>query len=104
MAKPTYEELERRVKELEKIAGDLIDKAMDYEQDEGFELSILYNISEALTTTMDLDELLAIVCDEVRKALLAEGAGVLLYDEHRRDLYWRQCATQGRYLRRNRTN
>lgn len=90
MAKPTYEELERRVKELEKIAGDLIDKAMDYEQDEGFELSILYNISEALTTTMDLDELLAIVCDEVRKALLAEGAGVLLYDEHRGDLYWRQ--------------
>jgi GAF domain-containing protein len=90
MAKPTYEELERRVKELEKIAGDLIDKAMDYEQDEGFELSILYSISEALTTTMDLDELLAIVCDEVRKALLAEGAGVLLYDEHRGDLYWRQ--------------
>lgn len=90
MPKPTYEELERRVKELEKIAGDLIDKAMDYEQDEGFELSILYNISEALTTTMELDELLAIVCGEVRKALLAEGAGVLLYDENRGDLYWRQ--------------
>ncbi|MBI5251921.1 MAG: GAF domain-containing protein [Desulfomonile tiedjei] len=90
MPKPTYEQLERRVKELEKIAGDLIGKAMDYEQDDGFELSILYNISEALTTTRELDELLAIVCDEVRKALLAEGAGVLLYDETRGDLYWRQ--------------
>ncbi len=106
MPKPTYEELERRVRELEKIAGDLIDKAMDYDEDEGFELSILYNISEALTTTMELDELLAIVCDEARKALLAEGAGVLLYDETRGDLYWRQVrdarqilAAQSRDLR-----
>ena len=90
MPKPTYEDLERRVKELEKIAGDLIDNAMDMEEHELFDLSILCNISQALASTMDLDKLLAIVIDEVNKALLTEGAGVLLYDEHRGDLYWRQ--------------
>ncbi len=90
MAKPTYEELERRVKELEKIAGDLIDNAMDMEEHELFDLSILCNISQALASTMDLDKLLAIVIDEVNKALLSEGAGVLLYDERHGDLYWRQ--------------
>ncbi len=90
MPKPTYEELEQRVKELEQIAGDFIDKEIVFEQDEGFELAILFNISQAVASTMEMDELLAIVCDEVRKALLAEGAGVLLYDEHRGDLYWRQ--------------
>jgi GAF domain-containing protein len=90
MPKHTYEELEQRVKDLERIAGEFIDKAMDFEDHEVFELSVLCNISEALQSTMDLDELLAIIIDEVNKALLAEGAGVLLYDEHRGDLYWRQ--------------
>ncbi len=88
--KPTYEELERRVKELEKIAGNLIENAMDEEQHELFDLSVLVNVSEALASTIDLDELLLIIIDEVNKALLSEGAGVLLYDEHRGDLYWRQ--------------
>ena len=78
MPKPTYEELERRVEELEKIAGDLIDNAMDMEEHELFDLSILCNVSQALASTMDLDKLLAIVIDEVNKALLTEGAGVLL--------------------------
>jgi GAF domain-containing protein len=90
MPKPTYEELEQRVKDLEAIAGEFIDKAMDFEDHEVFELSVLCNISEALQSTMDLDALLAIIIDEVNKALLAEGAGVLLYDENRGDLYWRQ--------------
>ena len=90
MPKPTYEELEKRVNELEKIAGDLIDTAMDQEDQELFDLSVLCNISQALASTMDLDELLVIIIDEVNKALLTEGAGVLLYDEHRGDLYWRQ--------------
>ncbi|MEW6136834.1 MAG: GAF domain-containing sensor histidine kinase [Thermodesulfobacteriota bacterium] len=90
MAKPTYEQLELRVKELEKIAGDCIDTAMELEHHELFELSILCNISQALASTMDLDEMLMIVIDEVNKALLVEGAGVLLYDETRGDLYWRQ--------------
>jgi GAF domain-containing protein len=90
MPKPSYEELEQRIKDLEEIAGIFIDKAMDFEDHEVFELSVLCNISEALQSTMDLDELLAIIIDEVNKALLAEGAGVLLYDENRGDLYWRQ--------------
>jgi len=88
--KPTYEELERRVRELERIAGDLIDNAMDMEDQELYDLSILCNISQALASTMDLDELLLIIIDEVNKAVLTEGAGVLLYDEHRGDLYWKQ--------------
>jgi GAF domain-containing protein len=87
-AKPSYQELETRVKELEKLLGGIISNASD--DHELFELAILSNISEALASTMDLNELLAIVIDEVNKALLAEGAGVLLYDENRGDLYWKQ--------------
>jgi len=90
MPKPTYEELQGRVKELEKLVGDLMDSAMDQEHHELFDLSILCNVSQALASTMELDELLKIVIDEVNKALLTEGAGVLLYDEHRGDLYWKQ--------------
>lgn len=90
MTKPTYEQLEQRVKALEKMAGDSIDSAMELQHHELFELSILCNVSQALATTMDLDEMLVIVIDEVNKALLTEGAGVLLYDENRGDLYWRQ--------------
>jgi GAF domain-containing protein len=98
MSAPTYEQLETRVKELEKLTGELIDHAMDSEQHELFDLSILCNISQALASTMELDELLAIVIDEVNKALLTEGAGVLLYDEHRGDLYWRQVRDARRIL------
>ena len=90
MGKPSYEDLEARVKELERITGQLIDSALDQEHQELFDLSILCNISVALASTIDLDELLIIVIDEVNKALLTEGAGVLLYDENRGDLYWRQ--------------
>ncbi len=88
MPKPTYEELEKRVNELQKALGAVIDEAMEAEHDELFELSVLYNIAQGLASTRDLDELLGIVIDEVNKALLTEGAGVLLYDESRRDLYW----------------
>lgn len=98
MAKQSYEQLEKRVKELEKITGDLIDSAMDTEHHELFELSVLYNVSQALASTMDLDELLVIVIDEVNKALLTEGAGVLLFDENRGDLYWRQVRDARRIL------
>ncbi len=98
MGKPSYEELENRVKELERITGQLIDSALDQEHQELFDLSILCNISEALASTIDLDELLKIVIDEVNKALLTEGAGVLLYDENRGDLYWRQVSDARKIL------
>lgn len=98
MAKPTYKQLEKRVKELEKALGAFIDKAMDEEQDELFELSVLCNISQAVASTMDLNGLLPIVIDEVNKALLTEGAGVLLYDENRGDLYWREVRDTKRIL------
>ncbi len=90
MAKPTYEQLEKRVQELEKLLGGLIDEALDSEEHELFELSVLLNISEAVASTRDLDSLLPVVIGEVNKALLTEGAGVLLYDENRGDLYWRE--------------
>ncbi len=83
-------QLQKRVKELEKLAADLLSRSDDHDSHELFELSILSNISEALASTMDLDELLGIIIDEVNKALLTEGAGVLLYDETRGDLYWKQ--------------
>jgi K+-sensing histidine kinase KdpD len=98
MPKPTYEALQRRVKELEKITGELIDKSMDAEQMELFELSILHNVSQALVSTRDLDELLSIIIDAVNKSLLTEGAGVLLYDENRGDLYWREVRDARRIL------
>lgn len=88
--KPTYEELEQRVAHLEKMAKDLLTISENLENHELFELSILCNISQALASTMDLDELLAIIIDEVNKALLSEGAGVSLYDETRQELYWKQ--------------
>lgn len=90
MNKPSYEELERRVQELENVTGQLIDNAMDQDNHELFDLAVICNISQALASTMDLDQLLLIVIDEVNKALLTEGSGVLLYDENRGDLYWRQ--------------
>ena len=98
MPKPTYEALQRRVKELEKMTGELIDKSMDVEQMELFELSILHNVSQALVSTRDLDELLSIIIDAVNKSLLTEGAGVLLYDENRGDLYWREVRDARRIL------
>ena len=98
MPQPTYEALQRRVKELEKITGELIDREMDAEQMELFELSILHNVSQALVSTRELDELLAIIIDAVNKSLLTEGAGVLLYDENRGDLYWREVRDARRIL------
>ena len=77
MPKPTYEALQKRVKDLEKLTGELIDREMNAEQMELFELSILHNVSQALVSTRDLDELLARIVDAVNKSLLTEGAGVL---------------------------
>ncbi len=88
--KPSYEELEKRVRTLEKLARDVLAVSEDNESHELFELSVLCNISNVLASTMDLDKLLGLVIDEVNKALLTEGAGVLLFDEIRGDLYWKQ--------------
>jgi GAF domain-containing protein len=90
MARPTYEQLERRIQELEEALGASMDAAAAAHDEDVFELSVLYNISRHLASTRDLDQLLRIIVEEVNKALLAEGAGVLLYDENRGDLYWRQ--------------
>jgi signal transduction histidine kinase len=44
----------------------------------------------ALATTMDLDHLLTVVISELNRAMETEAAGVLLYDDRRGDLYWRE--------------
>ena len=61
MPKPTYEQLEKRVNELQKALGAVIDEAMEAEHDELFELSVFYNVAQALASTRDLDELLGIL-------------------------------------------
>jgi len=98
MAKPTYQELEQRIRELEAALGAVIDKAVDEEQDELFELAVLCNILQALAQTMDMEKLLGIVIEEVNKALLTEASGVVLYDEKKGDLYWREVRDRRRIL------
>jgi GAF domain-containing protein len=98
MPRPTYEALQKRVRELEKLTGELMDQCSNTEEDDVFELSILFNVSQALVSTRNLDEVLAIVVDAVNKSLLTEGAGVLLYDETRGDLYWRELRDARRIL------
>lgn len=90
MPKPTYEQLEQRVKELEKALGGVIDEAMDADHRDLFDLSVLCHVGELLASTRDLAKVLGIVIDQVNKALLTEGAGVLLYDENNHDLYWHE--------------
>ena len=53
-------------------------------------LEMIYRSSMALATTMDLDHLLEVVITDLRGAMETEAAGVLLYDEKRGDLYWRE--------------
>jgi GAF domain-containing protein len=90
MPNPTFEESEDKLADMEEGLRDLSSDTPDGELNELFELSILCSISQALASTRDLDSLLRIVIDEVCKALITEGAGVLIFDENRKDLYWRQ--------------
>jgi len=53
------------------------------------DLEMIYRSSMALGSTMDLDHLFRVVLGELRTALDTEAAGVLLYDEHQGDLFWR---------------
>jgi signal transduction histidine kinase len=52
-------------------------------------LTLLLNASRTLASTTDLDQLLSIIVSEVRKALACDGVGVALYDEEKKDFYWR---------------
>jgi GAF domain-containing protein len=90
MARESEMDRNPNIDDLESGLQEISSDRLTPNDDELFELSILCNISRALASTMDLDTLLAIVIDEVQKALITEGAGVLLYDENRGDLYWRQ--------------
>ncbi len=90
MPEPSYSDLKKRVQQLEGVVRDVLSSGQDSERNEVFELAVLVNVAEAVGRTRDLDRLLSVVIEEVCKALIAEGAGVLLYDEHRGDLYFRE--------------
>ncbi len=90
MPKPSYKDLEKRVQQLEGIVRNVLTGVPDSERNELFELAVLVNVAEAVGRTRDLDQLLSVVIEEVCKALITEGAGVLLYDDNRGDLYFRK--------------
>ncbi len=50
------------------------------------ELSLLYRTGQTITSTLNLDELLATILGEVKAMLSAEGAWILLSDSPRNDL------------------
>jgi GAF domain-containing protein len=53
-------------------------------------LEMIYRSSMALATTVDLDHLMKVLIANLRGAMEIEAAGVVLYDEQRGDLYWRE--------------
>ena len=61
-------------------------------------LVLLFNASNALASTTDLDHLLAVIVGEVQNVLNCEGAGVLLYDKERDDFYWRTVRDRESFL------
>ncbi|MGO9568327.1 MAG: GAF domain-containing protein [Desulfomonilaceae bacterium] len=61
-------------------------------------LVLLFNASNALASTTDLDQLLAVIVGEVQNVLNCEGAGVLLYDKERDDFYWKTVRDRESFL------
>jgi len=61
-------------------------------------LVLLFNASNALASTTDLDHLLAVIVGEVQNVLNCDGAGVLLYDKERDDFYWRTVRDRESFL------
>ncbi len=60
--------------------------------------ALLFNSSTALASTTDLDELLNVIVAEVQKVLQCEGAGLLLYDDDRKEFYWRTVKDKQSFL------
>ena len=65
---------------------------------------LLFNASKALASTTDLDQLLSVIVSEVQNVLHCEGAGVLLYDEEKKDFYWRSVQDKGGFFSSAREN
>lgn len=52
-------------------------------------LNLLFNASNALASTRDVDELLTIIVGEVRRVLACDAAAVVLYDEEEDEFFWK---------------
>jgi len=84
--KPTYEELEKRVGDLEQQIADLMRlKKEPHNQLKKFQ--ILYDLATAMTTERSLDDNLQLVVEESRELLDADTSYIALRDESRDDVF-----------------
>jgi len=84
--KPTYEELETRVGDLEQQVADLMRlKKEPHNQLKKFQ--ILYDLATAMTTERSLDDNLQLVVEESRELLNADTSYIALRDESRDDVF-----------------
>ena len=84
--KPTYEELEKRVGDLEQQIADLMRlKKEPHNQLKKFQ--ILYDLATAMTTERSLDDNLRLVVEESRELLDADTSYIALRDESRDDVF-----------------
>lgn len=84
--KPTYEELEKRVEDLEQQIADLMRlKKEPHNQLKKFQ--ILYDLATAMTTERSLDDNLRLVVEESRELLDADTSYIALRDESRDDVF-----------------
>ncbi len=84
--KPTYEELEKRVGDLEQQVADLVQfKKEPHNQLKKFQ--ILYDLATAMTTERSLNDNLRLVVEESRELLDADTSYIALRDESRDDVF-----------------
>ncbi len=84
--KPTYEELEEKVGDLEQQVADLVQvKNEPHNQLKKFQ--ILYDLATAMTTERSLDDNLQLVVEESRELLDADTSYIALRDESRDDVF-----------------
>ncbi|MBW1780680.1 MAG: GAF domain-containing protein [Deltaproteobacteria bacterium] len=84
--KPTYEELEKRVGDLEQqVAGLMRLEKAPHNQLKKFQ--VLYDLATAMTTERSLDDNLQLVVDRSRELLDADTSYIALRDESRDDVF-----------------
>ena len=84
--KPTYEDLEKRVEDLEQQIADLMRlKKEPHNQLKKFQ--ILYDLATAMTTERSLDDNLQLVVEKSRELLDADTSYIALRDESRDDVF-----------------
>lgn len=84
--KPTYEELETRVGDLEQQVADLM-RLKKEPQNQLKKFQILYDLATAMTTERSLDDNLQLVVEESRELLDADTSYIALRDESRDDVF-----------------